>query len=499
MTFEFSSNTLDKISVDKVLVFAFEGEDPVLTQGFLQLDKVLTGLLSEEITAEKFKGKTGEVLSVSPYKKILCSKVSVLGLGKKEEFDGNQLRKAFSLLAKNLKNKTSSIAFSLLSLKESNLDVALQSQMIAEGILLGNYSFARYKEKTKEEKELEAVIISEDNKNNQLKAKEGIKKGELFYEATRLARDFVNEPAAVVTPAFLAQVALDIAKKNKNIKCTVYEKDQIEKMGMGAFLGIAQASGNALRFIHLEYTSGLSSKKLALIGKGITFDTGGVSLKREDSMKDMKCDMAGAAAILGVFSIISKIKPKTNVMGIIAATPNMVSDKSIVPGDVVRSLNGKTIEILNTDAEGRVTMADSLSYAVKKGANEIIDLATLTGASMVALGTDIAAIFSNNNSLKEKVKIAASNAGEKLWELPLEEEYKKLNKSDVADISNIPSSRYGGTITAALFLEEFVDKKPWVHLDIAGPAYFEKGHDLGPKGGSGFGVRTLLNLLEFNL
>jgi leucyl aminopeptidase len=213
-------------------------------------------------------------------------------------------------------------------------------------------------------------------------------------------------------------------------------------------------------------------------------------------MQDMKMDMAGAAIVLAVFSVISQIKPDFPVIGIVAATANMISGKSLVPGDVVRAMNGKTIEILDTDAEGRVTMADSLSFAVKEGATKILDFATLTGACMVALGDEITGLFSNNRDLTEEVKKAAFEAGEKMWELPLEKEYKEMNKSEVADISNIPNSRYGGAITAALFLEEFVDNKPWVHLDIAGPAFASKAYDLGPKGATGCGVKTVLNILS---
>lgn len=207
-------------------------------------------------------------------------------------------------------------------------------------------------------------------------------------------------------------------------------------------------------------------------------------------------DMSGGAAVLGIFSVINDIKPDFPVLGLIAATPNLISGSSIVPGDVVRAMNGKTIEVLNTDAEGRVTMADSLSYAVKEGATQILDFATLTGACMVALGTDIAGIFSNDRDLVEAVKAAAFSEGEKVWEMPLPKEYKTLNKSSVADIANIPNNRYGGAITAALFLQEFVGNTPWVHFDIAGPAFLSRNHDLGPKGGTGFGVRTVLQLLE---
>jgi leucyl aminopeptidase len=235
---------------------------------------------------------------------------------------------------------------------------------------------------------------------------------------------------------------------------------------------------------------------LAIVGKGITFDSGGINVKTGGHMQDMKMDMAGAAIVLSVFSVISKVKPEFPVIGVIAATPNMISGKSLVPGDVVKAMNGKTIEILDTDAEGRVTMADSLSFAVKEGATKILDFATLTGACMVALGNDITGLFSNNNELTAEIKKAAFDAGEKMWELPLEKEYKDMNKSEVADIANIPNSRYGGAITAALFLEEFIDNKHWAHMDIAGPAFAEKSTDLGPKGGTGHGVRTVLNLLS---
>ncbi|MEK9178671.1 MAG: M17 family metallopeptidase, partial [Patescibacteria group bacterium] len=232
------------------------------------------------------------------------------------------------------------------------------------------------------------------------------------------------------------------------------------------------------------------------VGKGITFDSGGINVKTGEHMTDMKMDMSGAAVVLSVFSVISDIKPNLSVLGIIAATPNLISAKSIVPGDVVKALNGKTIEILNTDAEGRVTMADSLSFAVRKKASKIIDLATLTGAVMVALGENVAGLFANNQKLTEQIKQASQEAGEKVWELPLEKDYKELNKSSVADIANIPNTRYGGAITAALFLSEFVGKIPWAHLDIAGPAFSQKGSDISEKGGTGFGVRTILNLLK---
>jgi len=282
------------------------------------------------------------------------------------------------------------------------------------------------------------------------------------------------------------------------VTCKIFDKEQAEKMGMDAFLGIARASDTPPKFIALEYTPAKvkGKRKLAIVGKGITFDSGGINVKPGDHMQDMKMDMSGGAIVLGVFSVIAKLKPSFPVMGLIAATPNLISSTAIVPGDVVRAMNGKTIEVLNTDAEGRVTLADSLSYAVKEGATEIIDFATLTGAALVALGDEIAAMFSNNHDLLEAVKTAAYEAGEKVWELPLEKDYKALNKSDVADIANIPKSRYGGTITAALFLQEFIGNTPWIHFDIAGPAFANKPSALTRKGGTGFGVRTMLQYIE---
>jgi len=498
MNFEFSANPSNNVSADAIIAFAFETDSkPELTHESQILNELLSGVILQEIKSEDYRGKLGELLSVRVSGKTLAPKIYVLGLGKKKDFNSSELRNAFSALVRNTKGKVSSITFSLLNLKEANFDLGFQSQVIVEGMLLGEYQFLKYKAEEKKEKKLESVIFAKCSKNVQAKIKEGIRKGEIFSKATKLARDLVNEPSAVVNPDFLANLALEIAKKNKDIVCNVYGKEQIKKMGMGAFLGVAQAAETEPKFIHLEYKPEkiTNKNKIALVGKGITFDTGGISLKGDEHMVDMKMDMAGAAVVLSVFSVISEVKPKASVMGIIAATPNMISAKSTVPGDVVRASSGKTIEILNTDAEGRVTLADSLSYSVKKGATQIIDLATLTGAALIALGLDISALFTNNRELGEKVKKAAAEAGEKVWELPLEKTYKDMNKSEVADIANIPSSRYGGTITAALFLEEFVDGKPWVHLDIAGPAFAEKKYVLGPKGGTGFGVRTLLNFL----
>jgi len=500
MKIEVSKNPISSLSADVAVVFAFSGKktyEP--TKALLSVDKALDGALTTALSSEKFKGEGDSTVTVYTLNKIPATKVLVVGLGTKKDLKLNTLRVTIGKIVKAYNKKIDSLILSLLGAREFVESVENQAFTLTEGALLGSYSFSLYKKKKDDERAFETIIISHEKAADHKKINEAIEKAEQYAQATFVARDLVNEQAAVATPEYLAKFAKSIAAKNPEVRCTVYNKAQIEKMGMGAFLGIAKAAGESVepRFIYLSYKPKRpSKKKLAIVGKGITFDTGGISIKPEAYMTTMKCDMAGAAAVLGIFSVISHIKCDFEVMGLIAATPNLISATSLLPGDVVRAMNGKTIEVLNTDAEGRVTMADSLSFAIKEGATEIIDLATLTGACVVALGDDIAGLFSNNKELATAVKVAAEKAGEDVWELPLPAEYKDMNKSEIADISNLGSSRYGGAITAALFLQEFVDEKPWVHLDIAGPAFYEKEYPLGSKGGSGFGVRTLLNYLQ---
>ncbi|MBI5044519.1 MAG: leucyl aminopeptidase [Candidatus Levybacteria bacterium] len=499
MKFEVSKKSLDLISTDIIVFFLFQQKGKkssfVPTKLFDLLDKKVKGQLSLACQADKFTGKVGEKVSFFTSSMIPATKILVIGLGEKEKWNYSVIRKALGSFASSHKNVINS---AVLTLPEIFDEKSFDSLVIAmtESMLLGSYQFVKYKEKKKEERVFELTIFASDI--DEKKVKKAIEKGELYAKATTIARDLINEQASVATPTYLADLANDIAKSSSAISCRIIEKKEAEKLGFDAFLGIARASDTPPKFIVLEYKpkKSPSKKKLALIGKGITFDSGGINVKPGDHMQDMKMDMSGAALVLGVFSVLAQIEPSFEVMGVIAATPNLISGKGVVPGDVVRAYNGKTIEILNTDAEGRVTMADSLSYAVKQGATEIMDFATLTGACLVALGEDIAAIFANEATFGEKVKEAAKKKGEKVWELPLDEDYKSMNKSEVADIANIPNSRYGGTITAALFLQEFVNKVPWIHFDIAGPAFASRPSSLGPKGGTGFGVRTVLQYIE---
>ncbi len=497
MVFEISENNIEKVSADVIVIFAFQDKKKfVLTEEGTSLDSHLSGLVSKALEFDQFKGAVGDTSEVQLAQNSLARKVVVLGLGKKDEFTQKELRRALALFTKKISKKYSAFVVEKITGTDSGLDVSQVAFVMAEGILLAKYEFAKYKKEDEKGKELEAAIFLTDKENLEA-VKKAVERAELFVKATDLARDLVNEQAAVATPTYLADVAKDIAKSSPQISLKIIDKAEAEKMGMNAFLGIARASDTPPKFIYLSYKpkTSKSKKKLAILGKGITFDSGGINVKPGDHMQTMKQDMAGAAVVLGVFSVIARIQPDFEVMGVIAATPNLISGSSIVPGDVVKAYNGKTIEVLNTDAEGRVTMADSLSFAAKEKATEIVDLATLTGAVMVALGTDIAGLMGNDEDLAKRIKASAHDAGEEVWELPLPKEYKKLNKSDVADIANIPSTRWGGTITAGLFLQEFVDNIPWVHLDIAGPAFYEGPYDFGPKGASGFGVRTLLTYL----
>lgn len=371
----------------------------------------------------------------------------------------------------------------------------------AEGAILADYRFTTYRaDQAKRERDLRLTRVELLVPHDVLPAVQaGVRRGTVEAEGTMLARMLVNEPSSRMTPQSLVEQASTIAGASRGtIRLTVWNRAECEKRGMGAFLAVARGSTEEPAFLHLVYEprkEGL--KRVVLVGKGITFDSGGLSLKPADGMETMKIDMAGAAAVLGVFAVLPRFAPQVEVHGMIAACENMPSGSAVKPGDIVRSVSGKTIEILNTDAEGRLTLADVLGEAVKLKPAAVIDLATLTGACVVALGEEVAGLWSNDERLAQAVQAAADTAGERVWRLPLALEYRSQLKSEVADIKNITGKRWGGAITAALFLREFVGQTPWAHLDIAGPSYAEKQtNPVNPVGGTGFGVRTLLHYLE---
>ncbi len=366
------------------------------------------------------------------------------------------------------------------------------------GISLSLYSFVHHKSHTDEKHPQPQMVTFLAGSDRKISIGKEIKISLTHVRAVTTVRTLVNEPSSVTTPTYLANFAKTIAKSSKRIRCSVLTRQIMKKRAMGALLAIAQGSQEEPAFIHLSYR-GKSDKTVVLVGKGITFDSGGLSLKPSGSMETMKCDMAGAATILGIFSVLTELEPDVNVVGLIAATENMPSATSIKPGDIVRAMDGTTIEILNTDAEGRVILADALNYwkSLSIRTESLIDIATLTGACVVSLGEDMAGMFSNSDRLADSLTSVAGDTGEKLWRLPLVDGYDRQLDSAVADVSNVSASKYAGAITAALFLRRFVpNDQPWAHLDIAGPAFAEKDSPFTPKGGTGYGVRLLLSYLS---
>jgi leucyl aminopeptidase len=446
---------------------------------------------------EKFKGQKKHIFVMRLEDKL----VVLLGLGKVRRLSSEDWRETASLLVNFLqKYQAKNIGLVSTQWLQGSSDYERLAQSLAEGLYLSSYKFDKYKKIDKQNIQIniEQVFIelAKEKKNNFIKH---WLLGEAMSQGTILARDLVNEPANIMTPTYLADVASEIAKNNKQVKVKILDKEQVEKLGMQAFLAVDRGSHEPLKFIHLVYKPKIKVKeKIALVGKGLTFDSGGLNIKTGDGMYQMKIDMGGAATVLGVFSVLEQFNIKAEVHGLIAACENMPSDKAMRPGDIVRNMQGKSIEIWNTDAEGRVTLADSLAYAQKIGLKKIVDLATLTGAVMVALGPNMAGLFSNDEHLSQEIKKASETAGEKMWSLPLEADYKEYNKSQVADIRNAATTRYGGAITAALFLQEFINEGvAWAHLDIAAPAYAEKPlNGYTPVGGVGYGVRTLLEWLR---
>ncbi|MBI5620348.1 leucyl aminopeptidase [Candidatus Gottesmanbacteria bacterium] len=502
MKFTVKPTDVTKIECDLVTVFASQekgSEGFVLTDEARKVDQALVGLLTEIATFQDFEATPGNTILIHTHGKIGAMRTMLVGLGTAGELTVANLqtvaatagRKAIGMAVKSL-------AVSLPLELSNRFGPELAAQAMTEGLILGTYTFSKHKsaDAQRKEKHIEDVfLLTTPPKLDSVAG--GITKGQFVSQAVIFARDLVNEPPSITTPTYLADVAKKLVKGNDLMSCDVLTPKEMKTLGMEALLSIARGSDEEPRFIKLTYTGG-GKKTVCLVGKGITFDTGGLSLKDSKNMETMKLDMAGAAVILAIFSVLSKLRPKLTVVGLISATENMPGPKAVKPGDIVRAMNGKTIEILNTDAEGRVVLADALSYAeANVKAHAIIDLATLTGACMVALGEDVAGMFTDNEVLGSALTTAAKQSGEFIWGLPLVKEYKEHLKSEIADVKNISSSRYGGAINGALFLQEFAPKGvPWAHLDIAGPAYAEKDAPLTPKGGTGFGVRMILRYLQ---
>ncbi len=487
-------------SCDLLVLHAFQ-EMKQLGRSAGTIDEALDGLLSSLLKQDGFEGKFGEWFVFSTLGKAKARKIAVIGLGNRDKFDTDAARKIGAYIVRRGREaKAKSIVTVLPGTGAVGLPTRDAAQALAEGFRLGAYRFHAYKGKSSQEKEkmeVKQIMVCERERGKIAPAERGFAEAQVLAEATILARDLVNTPSMEMTPKKLVEVAQSLVKRGSGISVKILDEAKMEKLGMRAALAVGRGSQHAPVGIHLIYRpKGTVKKKIAVIGKAVTFDSGGLSLKPADSMMTMKCDMAGAAAVIGLFQALPDLAPNVEVHGIFLAVENMPSGTAYRPGDVVKAMNGTMIEVLNTDAEGRVTLADALSYAATFKPDVMIDLATLTGACVVALGEDISGLMSNDRKLADRLLAAAKQSGDALWELPLFEPYQELIKSKVGDIKNI-GGRGAGAITAGLFLSHFVNKIPWAHLDIAGPAYIEKETrpDV-PYGGSGSGVRLLARYLQ---
>ena len=449
--------------------------------------------LGRLVTDAGFRGAPNETLLLPRGKQW----VLVVGLGKTKDLSLDRVRQFAGTAARTLRTKGFHSAV-LPVLRERALGATDEvAQALTEGALLGLYRYDRFRKVPKHEqgRRIDAITLVVERSGDVAQARRAVEKGEVLAEAVSLVRDLINGPSNLVTPTFLASQAKQIAKQFR-LSCRVIPFAQLKRLGFGGIVGVAQGSAHPAQFIVLDYRPRRAKATFALCGKGITFDTGGISLKPSAKMEQMKYDMSGAAAVLGTIKAAATLKLPCRVVGIIAATENMPSGTAQKPGDILRTLSGKTVEVLNTDAEGRLVLSDCLHYAKRYKPDCVVDLATLTGACVVALGSEAVGLMSNNERLAARVSQAGKQTHERVWRLPLWDEYGAMMKSDIADLRNVTNTGEAGTITAAKFLEEFVGGLPWAHLDIASTAWTEKDKPYIPKGAVGIGVRLLIRLME---
>jgi leucyl aminopeptidase len=464
---------LPGVDADLLAVLVFEGDE---------LPPPLAGAPGSDDLKGGYK-KTTLVHPDAPKRAL------VVGLGDRDEFEPERARVAGAIAARNAGSLE---ANSLALAGPEAADPRAVATAMVEGAILASYRFDRFKSKQDDEEEGDAGRLEEVTVLGDAGLAEAVEASRIAAEAENFARELQDLPSNVVTPSYLAGRANAIADEHENVTCEVISREQIKEKGMGGLVAVSQGTAEEPQLIVLRYQGG-GDETLGLVGKGVTFDSGGISIKPAGSMHEMKMDMSGAAAVLEAVSAIAKLQLPIDILAVIPSTENMPSGTAIKPGDIITQLNGKTVEVNNTDAEGRLILADALAYSVELGADRIVDLATLTGAVLIALGSTYAALISNDDAFAAEVEAAAERTGELAWRLPLHPEYKELTKGTAADLTNASAKRKAGTIYAGSFLEEFVDDKPWVHLDIAGTAW-DVGREYVGKGPSGYGVRLLVDL-----
>ncbi len=448
------------------------------------------------LAANDFKGNIGEVAILYHPDKVAAQRVALVGLGDRDRYDLERIRLACGAAAKTLMRLgVRRLAVGVEPLLNSQLEISDVCQSAVEGMILATYQFTVFKDVKPDEKMFvdEATLLFEADVQKSVEL--GVRWGKIVTEAANFTRDLQNQPGNEITPTRLAESAKAVAAEI-GLRCKVLEKAQIEKLKMGALLGVARGSQEPPKFIIMEHKPPkTSSPPVVLVGKGITFDSGGISIKSSDRMEEMKFDMSGGAAVIGTMKAVAQLSLPVHVVGLIPSCENLPSGTSMKPGDILRASSGATIEVINTDAEGRLILADALNYAKRYKPAAVIDLATLTGACVVALGHYASGIFSRDQSLADALKNAGEKCGERLWQLPLWEDYDEDIKGDYADIKN-SAGRAGGAITAAAFLGKFTEGYPWAHLDIAGTAWADKEKGYLAKGGTGVGVRLLVQFLR---
>lgn len=490
MKIQLSTETLVSAAVD-VLAVAVRTKHVTDDANVRAIDKAMGGILVPQLKDQEFKGGEGKTFSMLARGRLKAKRVLIIGLGDKDA--GPRLHRLLGVVASRSSQAKSSLAVIAPDMEADTL------RCLSEGLITGTYKYTRYfTGDRKPKRELKKIVVIGKGKVTPA-AREAVVHGQAIGETVNLARDWVNCPPNDLTATVLANAAAEESKK-VGIECKVLDKKAIEKLGMPLLLAVNRGSKEEPRFIHMTYAPKLERgakkpRKIVFVGKGLTFDSGGLCIKPADGMLTMKMDMGGAATTIATVLAAAKLGLPLEVHGIVASTDNMTGGDAYKPGDVYPSRDGKTVEIINTDAEGRLVLADALAYARDLEPDYLIDHATLTGACMVALGGFTAGLFSNDDGLRDAIRKASELSGESFWPLPLDESLRDQLKSQIADLKHT-GSRYGGAITAALFLREFVGKCAWAHLDIAGPAWMDKDHGLHPQGGSGFGVTTAVELLR---
>ncbi len=496
MEFQGITGNFTGANAEALAVAVFKGEKA--GSGLLgELNKLTGGALAAVLKSEDFKGEKGEtaLLRFAPKGKVKARSLMLVGVGNKADYTHADVGVAAGAATRYLRTRNNkSFAF----LPRYDGDVVIAAQNAAQGFVTSQFELDKYKTKDKKDKSVNKLVLCIDGATAS-DLKNGLNRGQVVGESMNFTRDLANEPPNILTPTEMANRAQSMAKE-AGLKCEVLDEAKMEKLGMGSLLSVSRGSTQPAKLIVLRYTpaknTGKKGELLALVGKGITFDTGGISLKPGDGMDAMKYDMSGGATVLGTMRAIALLKPTVPVLGIVAAVENMPDGNASRPSDVVMASNGKTIEILNTDAEGRLILADSVAYAEKQGATSIVDMATLTGAVIIALGDQNTGIMGNDQELVDRIVALGKECGEGFWQLPVSKEYSKQIKSDIADIKNIGPRGKAGTIMGAVFIQEFIDKAKWAHLDIAGTAWCDTVKPHHAKGPTAVAVRTLLTLVE---